>query len=148
MTWLKILHIATAVLWLGNFVVTGVWSIRAFRTGNAELRRFAVREILFTDLWFTFFVGAAVIMSGFGLSSLLGMNPWAVLWTRMALIASIGSGIAWLAIVLPLEFRLKRLATGTDLHAIVRAFAWWNLVGWTITVVLFSVIYLMVARPT
>ena len=141
------LHIATAVLWLGNFVITGIWSIRAFTSGSAELRRFAAREILFTDVLFTFGVGAAVIMSGLGLAAMEGMDPWAVVWTRMALFTTIGSGVAWLALLLPLEFRLKRLTKGENVRAATQTFIWWNLIGWLITIALFSVIYLMVARP-
>ncbi len=147
MAWLKMLHIATAVLWLGNFVITGIWSIRAFTSGSAELRRFAAREILFTDLLFTFGVGAAVIMSGIGLAALEGFNPWAVLWTRMALLTTIGSGVAWMLLLLPLEIRLTRLTKSEHVLAATQTFIWWNIIGWLITIALFSVIYLMVARP-
>ncbi len=143
----KTLHIICAVLWLGNFVVTGVWSLRAFATRDALLARFATREILFTDLLFTFVGGSAVIMSGLGLAALQGLSPLALAWTRDALIVAVASGVLWLALLLPIEVRMRRLARSSDGAALRRTFVWWNVVGWSITVALFSVIYLMVAKP-
>lgn len=138
----KTLHIACAVLWLGNFVVTGVWSVRAFATREPALRAFAVREIIFTDIVFTLLLGSAVITSGIGLAFMEGFNPWAVFWTRLALVLAIASGVVWLALLVPLELKM-RSATG----ALVRQFVWWNAGGWLVTVVLFFIIYLMVAKP-
>ncbi|MDE2480987.1 MAG: DUF2269 family protein [bacterium] len=143
----KTLHVICAVLWLGNFVVTGVWSLRAFALRDAALARFATREILFTDLLFTFVGGSAVVMSGLGLAALEGISPWATAWTRGALLTSIASGIAWIALLLPIELRMRRLAEGGDDLALRKVFVWWNVVGWAITVALFSIIYLMVAKP-
>lgn len=144
---LKTLHVICAVLWLGNFVVTGVWSLRAFATRDALLARFATREILFTDLLFTFVGGSAVIMSGLGLAALEGVAPWATAWTRGALVTSIASGVLWLGLLLPIELRMRRLTGDGDGAALRRTFVWWNIIGWSITVALFSVIYLMVAKP-
>jgi uncharacterized membrane protein len=148
MVFLKSLHVASAVLWLGNFVVTGIWSLRAFATKESVLRRFAVREILFTDLIFTFVMGGAVTMSGLGLAGIEGVAAWGTFWTRTALLTAIGSGVLWLAILLPLELRMRTLAaTGRAEGDLMRAFVWWNIGGWAITVALFAVIYLMVAKP-
>jgi uncharacterized membrane protein len=145
---LKTLHVAAAVVWLGNFVVTGLWSVRAFAGGSAELRRFAVREILFTDVVFTFTAGAVVVMSGLTLTKMEGIAPWSTVWTRDALEIVIGSALIWLAVLLPLELRMQRLAARDDARALRPSFVWWNVGGWSMTVLLFAVIYLMLAKPT
>jgi uncharacterized membrane protein len=148
MTLVKTLHIAAGVLWLGNFVITGLWSVRAFADGRAALRRFAVREIIFTDVVFTFVAGAAVTMSGIGLASLEGIPVWGTFWTRAALITSFGSGLLWLAWLVPLELRMRTLVEREpDGTRLMRAFVWWNIGGWSITVALFAIIYLMVGKP-
>lgn len=144
----KTLHIAAAVLWLGNFVVTGVWSIRAFLTRSPELRRFAVREILFTDACFTLIGGALVIMSGLWLASLESIPAWSTRWTRDALVVAVASAMVWLAVLLPLELRMRRLAAAREDAQLVPAFVWWNAWGWIVTLALFFIIYLMVAKPT
>jgi uncharacterized membrane protein len=147
MTFVKTLHIAAGVLWLGNFVVTGIWALRAFAMNDAALRRFAVREIIFTDVVFTFVAGAAVTMSGLTLTWIEGIPAWATFWTRAALLASIGSGLIWLAWLVPLELRMRAQAASENDAALMRTFVWWNIGGWSITVLLFGIIYLMVAKP-
>lgn len=148
MTALETLHIVCAVLWLGNFVVTGFWSIRAWRTGTRELRAFAAREILVTDVVFTLAFGSAVTASGFALAAREGVSPLATAWTRAALEVLAASGVLWIAVLLPLEVRMRRLARHGSEASLARAFAWWNVVGWSITAALFAVIYLMVGKPT
>lgn len=147
MSILKSIHIAAAVLWLGNFVVTGIWSARAFATGNAELRTFAVREILLTDVLFTAVFGAAVTVSGISLASSEGIAVWHTMWTSAALWVVIGAGLTWLAVLLPLELRMRRLALNRDDATLGRLFVLWNIIGWLVTIGLFGVIYLMVGKP-
>ena len=145
---LKTIHVACGALWLGNFVVTGIWSIRAFASKSAELRAFAVREILFTDLVFTFVAGALVVMSGSLLTSIEGIPLWATAWTRDALLIAVASGVIWLAVLVPLELRMKRLAASRRSAELQRSFIWWNIGGWSVTVALFFIIYLMLGKPT
>ena len=144
---LKTFHVAAAVLWLGKFAVTGIWSIRAFATGREELRAFAVREILFTDVLFTIAFGSAVTMTGIALASAEGLSVLQTAWTAQALGAVIACGIAWLAILLPIELRIRRLVSCGDDARLRTLFVWWNIVGWAVTIVLFGVIYLMVGKP-
>jgi len=144
---LESLHVAAGVLWLGNFVVTGIWATRAFRSGDKRLRRFAVREILFTDIIFTLIFGTAVITTGLALASRLGIAPWGTAWTRDALGIAIGSGVVWLTILVPLELHMERRARAGDDAALSRPFLAWSIVGWAITLALFAIIYLMLAKP-
>ena len=144
---LESLHVAAGVLWLGNFVVTGIWATRAFRSGDERLRRFAVREILFTDIIFTLIFGSAVITSGLALAARLGIDPWQTLWTRDALAIAIASGVLWLAVLVPIEIHMERRARAGESAALTRPFLAWSIVGWTVTLALFSIIYFMLAKP-
>jgi uncharacterized membrane protein len=143
---LETVHIACAIVWLGNFVVTGVWSLRAFAARNASLRLFASREMLFTDAVFTLAFGAAVTVSGIALANAEGLAIWQTFWTRTAIETVAGALVAWAVVLLPLELRIRALAQRNSPHA-TNAFALWNVCGWTITLALFCIIYLMVARP-
>ncbi len=148
MAGLETLHIACAILWLGNFVVTGFWSIRAWATRDVALRVFAAREILATDLFFTLIFGAAVTITGIVLAQREGFTPWAMFWTRTALETIGAAGIVWLVVLLPLELRMRSLAAGTSTRLFNRLFLAWNVAGWLVTAALFSVTYLMVEKPT
>ena len=146
MAWLEALHIACAVLWLGNFVVTGVWALRAWAFRDAQVSAFFTREILFTDAVFTLCFAAGVTASGMVLASAEGVVILQTLWTRTAIAIVAGAALVWLAVLLPIEISMHRRArTG---QSIARLFAVWNCVGWLVSIALFAVIYLMVAKPT
>jgi uncharacterized membrane protein len=145
MALLLMLHVASAVLWLGNFVVTGVWALRAFATRDRALTTFAAREILFTDATFTLVFGSAVVISGLLLAQQLHLDVASTRWLRDALVAVIACGVAWAVVLVPIEIQLY---ARSKRDAPVRGlFAAWNAIGWTVTVVLFAVIYLMIAKP-
>ena len=143
---LKTIHIVCAVLWLGNFALTGVWSARAFAARNTILRMFAVREILFTDIIFTAVFGTAVTVTGIALANLENVGIWQTRWTAFALAIVIASGVIWLAVLLPLELRM-RAAAATGGTLLGRLFIVWSIAGWIVTLALFGVIYLMVSKP-
>jgi uncharacterized membrane protein len=145
MAWLITLHVASAVLWLGNFAITGVWALRAFASRDRNLAAFAAREILFTDAVFTLVFGSAVVVTGLLLAQKSHLDIATTRWLRDALLAVAVSGIVWIAVLVPIEIRLL-LATrrGTPVRTL---FAVWNVVGWAVTAVLFAVIYLMIAKP-
>jgi uncharacterized membrane protein len=143
---LKTFHIIAAILWLGNFAVTGVWSARAFASRDRLLRAFATREILFTDIVFTFFGAAAVVGSGMALAGMEGVPLWSTAWTRYAILTVGASALVWLAVLLPLEFRMRRQARSDD-DGLDRTFTWWSVAGVLVTIATFAVVYLMVAKP-
>lgn len=145
---LELVHVVCAALWLGNFTLTGIWALRAFRTKDAALRRFAVGEIIFTDILFTLTLGIAVTITGIALASAEHVDIWATRWTALALGIVIVSGLAWLALLLPAQFAMLRMSrAGEDPAALERLFLRWNVVGWSVTALLFFVIYLMVFKP-
>ncbi len=145
MEWLTTLHVASAVLWLGNFAITGVWALRAFASRDRNLAAFAAREILFTDAVFTLVFGSAVVVSGLLLAQRLHLDVAATRWLRDALIAVAVSGVVWIAVLVPIEIRL--FVSTRRGHPARNLFVAWNVVGWAVTAVLFAVIYLMIAKP-
>ncbi|MDP9025522.1 MAG: DUF2269 domain-containing protein [Candidatus Eremiobacteraeota bacterium] len=148
MAGLETLHVTCAILWLGNFVVTGFWSVRAWMAHDDRLRAFAVREILVTDAIFTLVFGTAVTLTGILLAQRTGVPLLGALWTRTALEAVTAAGVVWMAVLLPLELRMRKLAAAGAGRAFDRTFVAWNVVGWLVTIGLFAVIYLMVEKPT
>ncbi len=145
MAWLTTLHVASAVLWLGNFAITGVWALRAFMSRDRNLAAFAAREILFTDAVFTLVFGSAVVVTGLLLAQGLHLDVATTRWLRDALIAVAVSGIVWIAVLVPIEILL--FVTTRRGNPARKLFVAWNVVGWTVTAVLFAVIYLMIAKP-
>lgn len=143
---LQTFHIIAAILWLGNFAVTGVWSARAFASRDRLLRAFATREILFTDIVFALLGAIAVVGSGMALAGMEHVPVWSTRWTRDAILTIAAAGVVWLAVLIPLEFRMREQALRAN-DALDRTFARWSVAGIVVTIALFAIVYLMVAKP-
>jgi uncharacterized membrane protein len=66
----KVLHVLSACLFLGNVVVSGTWAFLAERTRNFEVISFSNRLVLITDLMFTL-TGALLVV---GVPPLVGAS--------------------------------------------------------------------------
>jgi uncharacterized membrane protein len=142
---LKSLHIAAAVLMLGNVTVTGVWATFYFRWRKDADFRLAARAILWTDLIFTFLGGAALTITGILMARQAGMPILATPWIRRsALLLSI-STLLWLTILLPDQWRMERLDRSRD-EFLKAVFTRWSVVGWGSTVLLFVAMWSMVLK--
>jgi uncharacterized membrane protein len=141
---LRVLHIAGAVLLLGNVTVTGVWAAYLFRARSRVPFQPVARAILWTDLIFTVGGGTLLTVSGILLALRRG---YAVLGTPWLLrgIAALGTAtVLWLVVLLPAQLRMER--AGDDDKALRRAFRRWSVVGWAATAVLYYGLWAMAGR--
>ena len=60
----KVLHVLSACLFLGNVVVSGTWAFLAERTRSFEVIAFSNRLVLITDLLFTLTGALLVVYTG------------------------------------------------------------------------------------
>lgn len=83
-TTVKFIHLLGAVLFLGNIIVTAVWKSLADRTRNPVIIAFACRLVNVTDLAFTAFGAALVVIGGVGLFHAGGISlsdsPHLTIW--------------------------------------------------------------------
>ena len=142
---LKTLHVASAVLMLGNVTVTGFWAaymFRHWRTTGESFRPIA-RAILWTDLVFTLGGGTGLTVSGV-LMTVKGAVPvMESPWLVRGIAALALSMLAWLVVLLPDQWRLER---ATDPARIRRIFVRWTVVGWASTALLFYSLWCMVTK--
>jgi uncharacterized membrane protein len=142
---LKSLHIAAAVLMVGNVTVTGVWATFYFRWRKDADFRLAARAILWTDLIFTFLGGAALTITGILLARHAGMPILETPWIRRSALLLAISTLLWLTILLPDQWRMERLDPSRDDFLKV-VFTRWSVVGWGSTVLLFVALWSMVLK--
>ena len=142
--WLKALHVAGAVLLLGNVVVTGLWAALLWRARPRVPFRPVARAILWADLFFTLGGGALLTVSGVLLVRAHGY-PWRELpWLRHGIGALAIATAVWLVALLPAQVLMERLPE--DDPRLARAFWWWSVVGWADTLVLCYALWVMVTR--
>jgi uncharacterized membrane protein len=141
----RTLHVLGAVLLVGNVTVTGFWAAYLYTQRSVVPFRPVARAILWTDLLFT--VGGASLLTFSGIQLLLarGYSFWETPW----LVKGVGSlalaTLLWLAVLVPDQFRLERLAPDDSIR-LRRLFLRWSLVGWTSTALLLNGLWAMVRK--
>lgn len=144
---LKVAHVFAAVLFLGNVIVTGVWSAILFQRRAVVDFRIAARAIVITDWIFTVGGAALLVSSGLAIAIGRGYPLWATRWIREAII---GLGIAtvmWLVLLVPAQRAMLRLTPGDDAR-LRRVYRRWNVVGWLAVVPILWALWSMTWKPT
>lgn len=142
---LRIIHVAGAVLLLGNVTITGFWAAFLFRARKVVPFRVVAQAILWTDLVFTVVGGMMLVISGILLMRARGFALATTPWLQQGIVALVLSTGLWLGVLLPDQWRLERARPGDD--ATLRAlFLRWSVVGWTATALLFYGLWVMVSR--
>jgi uncharacterized membrane protein len=108
--WLKLLHVAAVVAFLGNITTGLFWHSHAVRTRDPRLIAHAMDGIIRSDRIFTIPGVVLIIITGVAAAVIggypIGGTPW-ILWS---LILFTVSGLAFVARVAPLQKELRALA--------------------------------------
>lgn len=143
----KIVHVLSASLFLGNVVVSGTWAALAERTRNYEVIAFSNRLVLVTDLLFTLTGAVLVVITGsmmahrFGGAASQGWIAWSYALFGI-------SGLIWAILLVPIQLRQRtllrrdRAITGEYL----RLSKIWQISGAVATVVPLPILYLMITK--
>ena len=153
--WHVFLHIAGAVVFLGNIIVTGVWMLLAERTRSIPVIHFSAKAVIRADFLFTLPGVLLLVMNGL----VMVVARWGgwdafhqVSWITIALALFIASGVIWLGILIPVQHRMAVFSDPSDypdtppsqfFSAIHRWYFWGGL---AIVLPLCS-LYLMVHKP-
>jgi uncharacterized membrane protein len=142
---LRAIHVAGAVLLLGNVTVTGFWAAYLYRARKHVPFRPVARAILWTDLVFTLAGAGMLVVSGVLLIRARGYTLAGNPWLRQGIWALAASTALWLVFLLPDQRRLER-ADPADDAALRRIFRRWSALGWTATAFLFYGLWAMVYK--
>jgi uncharacterized membrane protein len=145
---LKALHVLAAILFVGNVIVTGIWTAIFFRARRTHDFRVAARAIVLTDWLFTVGGGALLTITGVSLAIGRGYPLWGTPWIRQAVLALAISTVMWLVLLVPAQrIMLRAGSSEVDDVALVRAYTRWNVAGWAATAPLLYAVWCMVAKP-
>jgi uncharacterized membrane protein len=147
--WLKLLHIAAVVMFLGNITTGLFWHRHAARTRDAKLLAHTMDGIIRSDRLFTVPGVFAIILAGVATAMVgklpLLRTPW-ILWS---LVLFAIAGIVFVARVAPLQQRMLQLARS-------ESFSWegyerltrsWELWGAIALFTPIAALVLMVLKP-
>ena len=148
---LKSLHILGVVLFVGNIIVTGWWKVQADRTRNPAVIAFAQRQVTLTDWIFTF-GGSTLVVVGAYANVYLHDLPLDATWLVWGQALFFLSGLLWVAILIPAQIKLARLARGFAGGGPIPDEYWrlnriWLWIGILATVLPAANLYFMVFKP-
>ena len=146
------LHILAAVVFVGNIITAAFWKTRADRSGNLETIAITARSLLQADYVFT--APGIVVLLATGIW-MVGLSDWARFqepWLGGSFVLLIITGVIWLAVLLPQQRRMVRLAQeGADAGALGpeyrRAGRIWSIFGGIATLLPILILFLMVFKP-
>lgn len=141
----RMLHVAGAVLLIGNVTVTGFWAMFLYRRRAVVPFRPVAQAILWTDVAFTLGGGVLLTVSGILLIRARGYVIAETPWLMHGIAALGASTLVWLAVLLPDQLRLERADPADDAR-LRRVFLRWTIVGWAATATLFYGLWTMVSR--
>lgn len=143
---LKLIHVAGAVLLLGNVTVTGFWSLFLFFKREAVPFRRVAQAILWADLVFTVLGGTMLTVSGILMTLRQHLPVFRTPWLFHGIAALAVSTLIWLLVLLPDQWRMERLPADDDAR-LRTVFLRWSIAGWLATGALFYGLWAMVMKP-
>ncbi len=143
---LKYLHILSAILLLGNVIVTGVWAIALWREHGAKGFAPAARAIMVTDIIFTLGASSLLVVTGVFRALQLGVPMLSTGWIVRAMVGLAVSTVLWAALLIPAQVMMLKAGKGEDTR-VERAYRRWTVVGWLAVVPMLYSLWQMSAKP-
>ncbi|MGH9260817.1 MAG: DUF2269 family protein, partial [Acidimicrobiales bacterium] len=108
--WLKLLHIAAVILFLGNIITGLFWKLHADRARDARILAHTFDGIIRSDRWFTI-PGVVLIVAGGVAAAIVGRMPLlGTGWILWSIVLFTISGVVFVLRVAPLQVELRALA--------------------------------------
>ena len=152
--WHLFLHIAGAVIFLGNIIVTGAWMLMAERTRIPGVMHFSAKAVIRADFLFTLPGVLLVLVNGL----VMAYARWGGAfrgfdWISIAVALFALSGVIWVGLLLRLQHQMVVLSEHPDeagslppqFYSALHQWYFWGLVA---TLLPLASLYLMVAKPS
>lgn len=104
----KLVHILSVTLFFANVVIGTLWETRSLRSGEPQIIRHTYETVAWMDAFFTVPLILVAVLSGLSLGTLLG-GVFSMGWLVVSLVIFGLSGVAWLALDIPSQYRVKSL---------------------------------------
>lgn len=144
----KFVHIASAVIFLGN-ITTGVfWGAHAHRSGDLKLLSATFEGIVRSDRWFTLPGVLGIVTSGVALAMATGRPLLGTGWIFWTLVLFSISGAVFHFQVGPLQKKIRDAAAADDRVASDNYFRRWGFWGGVALLTPIAALVLMVLKPT
>ena len=146
------LHILFAIWLMTNLIGAAFWKKRADQSGNPEQVASTAQALVRSDLIFSAPGIVGLLATGIWMVGLTSWRRFEEPWLGVSFVLTILMGILWLAILMPQQRRLARLAQQSlegspEDAAYRRASKIWSITGGIVTLIPVIVLFLMVFKP-
>ena len=151
--WLKLLHVASVIAFLGNITTGLFWHVQAARMRDARILAATMKGIIRSDRLFTVPGVVGIVGTGIAMALLAGFPLLRTAWIGWSLALFALSGAVFMWQVAPLQRRLLALAQAGEFAAqfdypayaaLARRWEWWGGVALMTPV---GALFLMVLKP-
>lgn len=148
--WLKVVHVAAVIGFLGNITTGLFWHAHAARTRDPRLLAHTMDGIIRSDRLFTLPGVVLIILSGVGAAMTAGLPIFGTRWILYSLILFGVSGLVFVTRVAPLQVRLRTMAMSAnwDWVRYQQVARTWELWGAVALATPLAAVVLMVLKPT
>jgi uncharacterized membrane protein len=148
----KMIHLLGVVVFLGNIIVTALWKALADRTADPPVIAFAQRLVTLTDWVFTAGGVLLILIGGYGMAFVAGLNLRGQAWLNWGQVLFIASGLIWVLVLIPTQIAQARQARALAAGGAVPESYWrhsrrWMIWGVIATVIPLANLYFMVFKP-
>ncbi len=134
---LKLVHIAAVIMFLGNIVTGLFWMRQAHKTGHLPVISFTMKSIITSDRWFTIPGVFIITIGGFSAAIQGGIPLLRTGWIFWPIVLFSLSGLAFAWKVVPLQRKIFLLTTVPDpgkfdqalYHSYFKQWGSWGLVA-------------------
>jgi len=149
---LLVIHILSAVVFVGNIITAAFWKVRADRSGKLDIIASTSRSLVQADYIFTAPGITGLLITGIALVGLTGWERFQEPWLSASFLLLILTAVIWAAVLLPLQRRMVRLAeqglaSGTADPGYRSASKRWAMFGGIVTLLPLVILFLMVLKP-
>jgi|GEM_PF-2950501 len=147
-SYLLLLHILSAIIFVGNILTAAFWKFRAERTKERIYIHRTVKDIQSADYFFTIPSVIFLVLSGMLLSSHFGFSFSELNWLSISFLLFIITVIIYFSGMIPLQLRMIRYSENEHtFQKYLETSKMWNLIGTIEILIPLMILYLMVVKP-
>lgn len=132
---LKLVHVVAVVLFLGNITLGLFWMRHAMRSGDRRIVAHTMDGVIRSDRWFTSPMVLVILAAGFAAAIQGQLGILRTGWIAWSLGLFAFSGLVFMAVLVPLQRRIRDYAASADdfdfptCRALVRRWDLWGLLS-------------------
>src|SRR5215813_12030949 len=148
----KAIHLLGVVLFLGNIIITAVWKTLADQTREPRTIAYAQRLVTVTDWIFTLGGVVLILIGGYGMVAIAGLDPLGQAWLIWGQGLFIASAVIWVLFLIPTQIAQARIARSFKQGEPIPESYWrlgkrWAVWGTIATLLPLANLYFMVFKP-